>query len=189
MIGSARAAYHSHNILARLLIDRAPGCQDLAGHIEGECRAASRHTCYQDDHNALSDLNSEVCRRLEPDASFKWLQRRLGLIRPLVRCHLCCRYRRRKARGRWAARREAGRLRSVELPTKINNRSGLSAARPPVRRLLAKLTEVVPYVTARCAPLAILCGEPRQTMRAYVAVAGMALGLVGMWAALVPFVA
>jgi hypothetical protein len=37
--------------------------------------------------------------------------------------------------------------------------------------------------------IVILCDERRQTMRAYVAVAGMALGLVGVWAALVPFVA
>jgi len=37
--------------------------------------------------------------------------------------------------------------------------------------------------------MVILCDERRQTMRAYVAVAGMALGLVGVWDALVPFVA
>ena len=62
----------------------------------------------------------------------------------------------------------------------------LKHSRYPLR---AKITEVVASSQRGARPIAILCDERRQTMRAYVAVAGMVLGLVGVWAALVPFVA
>jgi hypothetical protein len=51
------------------------------------------------------------------------------------------------------------------------------------------LSRLLPASQRGARAIAILCDERRRTMRAYVAVAGMALGLVGVWAALVPFVA
>jgi hypothetical protein len=52
-----------------------------------------------------------------------------------------------------------------------------------------KLRKVVSQVTAWCARDRHPTRERRQTMRAYISAAGMAFGLVAVWAALMPFVA
>jgi hypothetical protein len=52
-----------------------------------------------------------------------------------------------------------------------------------------ELTKVVSQVTAWCARGRHPTRERRRTMRAYMSAAGMAFGLVAVWAALMPFVA
>jgi hypothetical protein len=74
----------------------------------------------------------------------------------------------------------------------LNRRTSVCAARP--RAQLRPLTNCskfpngVPWVTAQSDPRRHSGGQ-EGAMRAYLTVAGMALGLVALWAALVPLLA
>jgi hypothetical protein len=53
----------------------------------------------------------------------------------------------------------------------------------------SKLPHGVPWITAQSGPHCHSGSQEGAAMRAYLTVAGMALGLVALWAALVPLLA